>query len=149
MAFLVKTDLKTHLYSEILDEITRDDDTIIDNCISRSIQEVKSYLSRYDLLQMFGDSNTASVLTGDVLDHLKNLVKDVACWHLVKLANPNVNMELFKQVYDDTIKFLNLVAAGKADPEGWIYKADDPATNPYNENDFIQFTSNTKRTQHF
>lgn len=145
MPYLVKADLKTHIYLEVLNEISRNDDTIIDTRISAAIAEVKSYLSRYDLLKLFGDAVTAPEVESE---HLKNIVKDIACWHILRLSNPNIDMTLFKAAYDDAIRFLEKVMLGKADPEGWPYKADDPAT-PTNENNGIQWSSTKKRTQHF
>lgn len=145
MPFLVQADLKTHLYAEVIDEITREDDSIVDRAIKSAIAEAKSYLSRYDLLKLFGNDVTEPEVLSE---HLRNICIDIASWHLVKLCNPNVNMELFKTVYDDAIKFLEKVMKGQADPEGWPYKADDPATTE-NENSFVQWGSNKKRKNHF
>lgn len=191
MPFLTKSDLVTHLYADIVDniirryilsfanaaafpatgvkgytykandtevlyrwtgtayEVTTDPDQIIALAISSAIAEAKSYLNRYDLVKLFGDPTTDPVTEPEVLsEHLKSLVKDIACWHLVKLANPNVNLELFRTGYEDAIKFLEKVMKGQADPDGWPYKEDDPLT-PGNENQGIQWSSNTKQTQHF
>jgi len=143
MAFLVKDDLKTHLYGEIVAEITRDDDTIIDRGISAGTGEVKSYLSRYDLAILFDGS-----LADEIIGHLRNLTKDVVCWNIIKLSNPNIDLKLFRTSYEDAIAFLTKVQKGQADPDGWPYKADDPATKG-NENDTVQWGSNPKRRQHF
>lgn len=145
MAFLEKEDLKTHLYADVIEEITRADDDIIDRCISSAVAEVKSYLSRYDLLKLFGSDTVDAEVESE---HLNNLVKDVACWYLVRLANPNVNIPLFRTAYEDAIKFLEKVMKGQADPDGWPYKADDTDTTA-NESNGVQFSSNTKRIQHF
>jgi phage gp36-like protein len=149
MPFLVKADFKTHLYAEIIDNITRADDTVLDKALSAGIAEVKMYLSRYDLLALFGTSLVEPTVAAPYLEHLKNLTKDVASWHLVKLANPNVDLKLFRTLYEDAIKLLEKIMMGKAVPEGWPYKADDPLTETYNENTSVQFTSNLKRTQLF
>ena len=146
MAYIVvKEDLSTHFYEDILEEITRGEDVIIERAISAAIAEVKSYLNRYDLPKLFGTEDEDAEVESD---HLKNLVKDVACWQLVKLANPNINLELFRTAYEDAIKFLNLVMKGQADPEGWPYKEDNPDTEG-NESSGVQWSSNQKRTQHF
>ncbi len=187
MAYLVKTDLHTHLYPEIIDEIIRksllefatqsafpetgvkgyiykdlaeetlfswsgtsyvpatDPDVIVTNAINAGIAEVKSYLNRFDLVKLFGVGETAPTVTDE---HLKNITKDVAAWHLVKLSNPNVDLKLFRTGYEDAIAWLKLVQKGQADPDGWEYKEDDAAT-PGNENSSIQWSSNAKKTQHF
>jgi phage gp36-like protein len=149
MPFLAKADFKTHLYAEVIDNITRADDTVLDKAISAGIAEVKMYLSRYDLLALFGTALVDPTVEATKLEHLKNLTKDVASWHLVKLANPNVDLKLFRTLYEDAIKLLEKIMNGKAQPEGWPFKADDPLTEGFNENAFVQAFSNTKRTQHF
>jgi hypothetical protein len=148
MPFLVKSDFKTHLYAEVIAEITRDDDTIIDTGIKVAVSEAKSYLSRYDLLKIFGEGATEPTVSEDKLSVLKDFVKDIACWKIVKLCNANVDLKLFKTLYDDAILWLTKVQKGGADPEGWPYKVDDSGT-PGNENTGIQWSSNVKRTQHY
>lgn len=145
MAYIVKADLKTHMYQEVIDEIIRTDVTIVDEAIDTAISEVKSYLSRFDLLKLFGNTETEAVV---VDKYLKSLVKDIACWHVIKLANPNINLEFFRTIYEDALKFLTLVMKGQTDPEGWFYKVNDADTS-FNENQTIQWYSNQKKTQHF
>lgn len=113
--------------------------------ISAAVAEVKSYLSRYDLLKLFGND----VIPPEVNDeHLKNIVKDVAVWYLLRLANPNIDLALFRTIYEDAIKWLTLVQKGQADPEGWPYPTDDADTD-YDESAGIQWSSNPKRGQHY
>lgn len=145
MPYLVKADLKTHLYDEITDEITRADDEIVATAISQAIAEAKSYLGRYDLLKLFGNDTTAPEV---VDENLKSRVKDVAVWRLVRLSNPNISIELAKTNYDDAITWLRDIQKGIAEPDGWIYKIDDTETK-YNENDQVQWHSNHKRHQHY
>lgn len=144
MPFLTKDDLKTHMYPEVIDEISRQDDNIIERAINAAIAEAKAYMSRFDLLALFGDANTEPTF---VSEHLKNLTKDIACWHLIRLANPNVNLELFRSIYKDAVDFLTKVMKGQADP-GWPYKQDN-ADTPADENAFVQWSSNPKRVHHW
>lgn len=148
MPFLVKADFKTHLYAEVIDSITRTDDDIVARGITGAIAEAKSYLSRYDLLAIFGNSDTEPTVEDENLEHLKEVVKDIAAWKMIKLANPSVDLKLFRTIYEDAIAWLKLVQKGQADPDGWPYKEDDPAT-PGDENSGIQWSSNPKRTQSF
>jgi len=144
MPYLIKTDLYTHLYEEIIEQITREDDDIVERVITSAINEAKYYLSKYDLLKLFGDEDTAP----EVVDsNLQDTVKHLACWKLVSLGNPNINLELFRTNYEDAIKMLEKIQAGKADPP-WPRKPDDPETD-FNEGSTINWTSNPKRTQHF
>ncbi|NOS94549.1 MAG: DUF1320 family protein [Cyclobacteriaceae bacterium] len=149
MAFITKTDLETHIYAELITEITRGNDTNIDKAIGSAISEAKMYLSRYNLLALFGNATTDPTVVDEYLEHLRHLVTDIACWHLVKLSNPNIDLKLFRTLYEDAIKTLEKIMKGQATPEGWPYKADDPATESYNENASVQYSSNPKRTQHF
>jgi phage gp36-like protein len=149
MPFLVKADFKTHLYAEVIDNITRADDTVMDVAIKAAVAEAKMYLSRFDLAALFGTANTEPTVEAIYLDHLKNMVKDIAAWQLVKLANPNVDLKLFRTLYEDAIKLLEKIMNGQAVPQGWPYKPDDPLTEDYNENATVQYSSNLKRTQHF
>lgn len=145
MAFLIKEDFKTHIYAELIESITRADDSIIGKAITAGTDEVKAYLSRYDLLKLFGNNSVDPEVESE---HLKNITKDVASWHLIKLANPNIDMKLFRTIYEDAIKFLVLVQKGQVDPDGWPYKVDDLDTT-INENNNVQWNSNPKRKQHF
>jgi hypothetical protein len=190
MPFLIKADLTTHLYPEIIDEIIRkylleyanlaafpavgvagytyqdnsnsnlyrwsltayvpatDPDNIVTTGISSAIDEAKGYLNRFDLVAIFGTADDDPTVAAPQLEHLKSVVKELACWKLIKLANPNVDLKLFRTGYEDAIAWLTKVQKGQVDPEGWPYKPDDPAT-PGNENSGIQWSSNKKRTQHF
>ena len=117
---------------------------LVTKAINAAVAEVKSYLSRYDLLALFGDDDTAAFDD----EHLKNIVKDVAVWHLLRLANPSIDLALFRTIYEDAIKWLVLVQKGQADPAGWPYKQDDPDT-AFDESAGIQWSSNPKRRQHY
>jgi hypothetical protein len=143
MAYLVKADLKTHIYSTVLDEIDRGDATIITLQIDAAVAEAKSYCRRFDLVKLFTDTDPNFVNDKNLLDK----VKDLACWKIIKLANPNVNIELFRQNYEDAIQWFVRVQTGKADP-GWPVPADDTTTDR-KEGSEIQFESNTKRSNHY
>lgn len=111
--------------------------------IKNAVGEVKSYLNRYDKVAMLSDTDNQRTFQDYFFD---SKVKDIACWHLVKLANPNVNLELFRTAYEDAIKYFKDVQRGNVDPE-WPLK-DDPDTE-LDESGHISATSNTKRTNHY
>lgn len=157
MEYLNKSDLQTHIYGENIDTITRCEDTVVTRAISAGIAEAKSYLSRYNVAYLFWDGITVPdpvpswwyIGIKPITDeNLKNKVKDLAAWHLVKLANPNINLELFRTAYEDAIDWFKLVQSGKATPQDWPRQVDDPDT-PYAEGGSIQWTSNPKRSNHF
>jgi phage gp36-like protein len=141
MPYLLLEDLATHLYGENTAEIIRGDYAIVTTAIEAGVAEAKSYLSRYNLTKLFDP-----LATGYFADvNLQNKVKDIVCWHLVKLANPNINLELFRTGYEDAIDWFKQVQKGAADPDGWPYKDDDTATD-YPEGSGVSMISNTKRS---
>jgi len=140
MAYLTKDDLQSHIYVENIDEITRADDTKVTQAINAGIAEAKSYLSKYDLTQIFADTFDD--------ENLKNKVKDIVCWQLIKLSNPNIDVAMFRTAYEDTIDYFDKIMAGKIDPDGWPYKPDDPATT-FPEGSSVTFSSTLKKCQHW
>ena len=141
MAYLTEGDLTSHIYQEVIEEITRNDSNVATEAIEAAIDEAKSYLNRFDTTLLFAENPTPND------KNLKMKVKDMACWHLVKLANPNINFEVFKEAYDDAIKWFVLITKGQLDPEGWPEKADDEETE-WPEGGTVYWTSNEQRDQH-
>jgi len=74
MAFLTKNELKTHLYEENVDVISRNDETILTAAIDAAVQEAKGYLGDYDVNSVFGATS------GDRNALLLVFVKDIAVW---------------------------------------------------------------------
>lgn len=116
---ITKEDLKTHIYEETLNEITRDNDDIVNEAIATGIEEVKTYLSKYDLVQMFGDE-TENVSATFTNPYLKSLVKTVVIWNLMTLANINIDYEAKRTLYEDATNALKMIQSGKTDPR-WPY----------------------------
>jgi hypothetical protein len=113
------TDLYTHIYREVINEITRADVSLVVTAINSGIAEVKIYLSRYDLAALFGDplADTSATFTDP---YLINLVKDVVAWNLINLANPNINYDHVHTRYHQAITALKAIQSGHADPQ-WPY----------------------------
>lgn len=144
MAYLRKEDLYTVIYPEILAQITRRDDTIIDRAIASGMQEVKSYLSRWDLAKLFGEGEIEPVVADE---WLKAITKDVAAWWIVKLGNPGINYEHIRTCYQDAINVLRQLQAGKMQPEGWPYKDTTEENTP--DGNAVTWSSNPKRATRF
>ncbi len=146
MAFIIQlADLKTHIYTDVLNEIVRDDNTIAEEALATAIDEAKSYCSRYDLDKLFGTPSTNATVTDA---NLKSKLKDLARWHICKLSNVNIEADVAKAAYDDAIKWFNTVAAGKSAPAGWPYR--DTTTLPaLPEGNEISYSSNPKRSNHY
>ena len=143
--YLVKADLYILLYQEIIEIITRGDDTLITRAINTGVSEAKSYLSRFNLVALFG----TDVLAPTVVDeNLKSKVIDLVCWQLIKLSNPNIDLKLFRTNYEDALTFFTDVKKSQESPDGWLYKTDD-ADTPFPEGNIISSSTNIKRNNHW
>lgn len=139
MAFLSIPELNTHLYGEVVEEITRTQDEIAQSAIDAAISEAFGYLSAYDtaaILLQEGAARNASLLL---------FIKDIAVWHFINLANPAVEMELRKDRYEKAIDWLEKVQAGKIVPA--LPVPTPPEGAP--ENTFIRFGYSSKRNNYF
>lgn len=130
---LLAEDLKTHLYAEQITVISRSDATIIDKAIKAAEGEAKGYMSRYDIETIFGETED------DRDETLLMWLKDIATWHFITLANANADMEFRESRYNQGIKWLKDIQAGKVVPFGW------PLTTVENQDTNFHVTSDTKR----
>ncbi len=144
MPIITSSDLATNIYPEIITEITRTDTTITDRAINAAIQEAKMYLARFDLVQLFGTDSTAPTVTDE---YLKSLVKDLACWHLLRLSNVGIDYTAYRTAYQDAIGALKNIMAGQAQPEGWPYL--DTSSEETPPGDSISWCSNPKRNNYY
>lgn len=139
MAYLTVAEMKTYLYEENVDVITRGDDTLVESAIDTAIAEAKGYLSGYNKTTIFattGSTRNALLLT---------MVKDCAAWHIMKLSNAGIHYEYRKQVYERAITWLEMVQKGDILPDLPEVEDDDgvPTRN------VIRYGSNDKRSQHY
>ncbi len=117
--FIEIIDLKTVKYQWILDQITENDDTILEIGISAGIEEVKSYLTpnnqhqwldgrkMYDVETIFGKTGT------DRNSLILQLVKTVSIWQIITLCNADIIYEQEKTRYEKAIDYLKMLASGK------------------------------------
>ena len=139
MAYLTKDELGSNLYPEIIDEISRMDDTKVSTAITAAISEASSYLSAFDVTAIFnatGDDRNAIVLL---------YVKDIAIWHYIQLANANIEIDLRMERYKFAIKYFEKVQSGKSVPNLPYVSVEAPAQ----AENFIKWGSNTKRHNYF
>jgi len=130
---------KTSLYPELIKKITRDDQQAAEMQILAAESLVKSYISRYDLDAIFGTTDSEPTFKGSDVDLIKKIIKIIASYYLVRLSNPNVNIELFRADYEDAIEWLKELQAGSVNPT-LPYAADAGEA---------WWTSNIKRKQNF
>jgi len=144
MPIISPADLATNIYPEIITEITRSDDTIVDSAINVAVQETKMYLGKYDLVQLFGTDRLPPAIQDE---YLSSIVKDIACWHLLRLSNSGIDYTAFRTAYLDAIAALKSIMAGQAQPAGWPYL--DTTTETTSPGDSISWDSNPKRNNYY
>lgn len=121
-------DLNQLLEQEVIEDITRQDESKATQAIKQAIAETKAYLSRYDLTALFGvdaepmdNSEDTSVAPTVKDDYLNDIVINMACWKLVKLCNANIYYDTFKYYYEDTLKKLTKIQSGVIVPQNWPF----------------------------
>ena len=106
--YLRPNELNTHIYDYQLHQITECDSSITNSAISSAIAEAKSYLStRYDADAIFfteGENRDPLIL---------DFVKTIAVWRVIKLSNPDVIYERYRELYKDVIDYLTKVSKGE------------------------------------
>lgn len=105
--YLLPNELHTHLYPEELEAVIREDKTIVLSAIDTAVEFAKSKLSKvYDVSAIFAaEGKERNPL-------LLNIVKDIAVWELMKLANPSVDYEKTKFRYQQAADWLTAVYKG-------------------------------------
>lgn len=139
MSFLSNEEMKTHLYSENIDVISRGDETIMTAAIDAATQEAKSYLGAYDTEKIFAQTGT------DRNALLLIFIKDIATWHFLILCNAGHELQLREDRYDRAIAWLKAVQKGEISPDLPVKEDEDgkPTIG------MILFGSNPKKNQHF
>jgi len=139
MAFLTPDEIKTHLYSEIVNMVDRTDNSVLQSAIDAAISEVKSYLSAFDTDAIFsseGDDRNPILLL---------YTKDISVWHFIQLANPNTNLELRADRYEKAIAWLDKVMRGQVVPD--LPMPAPPSDG--DQNNFIKWGANAPRNSYF
>jgi phage gp36-like protein len=139
MAFLETSEIKTHLYGGIVDEISREDESILQDAIIAATGEVEGYIRAYDTTAIFSATGTERHPT------LLLYTKDIAVWHYIQLANPGVEMELRKYRYEQALEWLGKVQSGKINPT-MPYPSEPPAEEA---NNYIKYGTIEKRKNNF
>lgn len=139
---------KTSLYPEIIQKITRSSNEAGELQILAAESLVRSYMSKYDLKAIFGDAETEPTFKGADVELIKKVIKIIASYYLVRLANPNVNIELYRADYEDAIDWLKELQNGKVNPD-LPYKQDDPDTPDDEGLSDVSWKSNPQRNNFF
>lgn len=138
--FIQKKDYDASVHAEIIDSVIRQDETLLDICENRAIEEMTSYLgARYDcgkLFAMRGNERPQLVLM---------LCLDIAIYHIFCIHNPMKLSKMRENRYERAVEWLKLVRRGDISIPGVpLADADNPAANrtPY------RMKSNPKRNNY-
>jgi phage gp36-like protein len=112
MIYLQIDELKTHFSTALVDAISGNDDVIPQAAIDAAIAEAKGYLTKYDIPIIFNP-----VALTDRNPILLLYIKDVAAWHYIQLANPNIDLQFRERRYELARQWFKDVQSGKTVPE--------------------------------
>ena len=144
MALITLEDLYSRIYPENANEITRGDDTLMLRAINAAISEAKMYLSRFDLVALFGTASTDPTV---VDTFLQNLCVDIAVFRLVLLSNPGIDYDVAESCYKMAIATLKNIQQGYGNPDGWPYRDTTGQTAP--NGSAVSASYNKKRKNDF
>lgn len=112
-------DFETHLYAEIIDVISRENNDLLDKAIKAAELEAKGYLTRFNIEDLFAKVNE------DRDAVLLMYLKDMAVWHFIPVANPNIDVDYREMRYKNAIKWLEKIQMGRVVPNGWKTAGED------------------------
>ena len=136
---------QTELYPEVIEAISRSSEDAVKLQIMAAESFCKSYLFKYDLSAAFGTETTPPEVDSPML---KKIVKTIAAYYLLRMANPNFNLELYQGEYEAVVRLLEDIRDGNNITE-LPYKTDDPATPDIEGELGTSWSSNPKRKNHF
>lgn len=137
--FIDPEDYDASVRREIIEALTRGDDSILDICEDRAIEEMKSYLSaRYDVEDIFDARG------GDRHPLVLMMCLDIAAYHLYCAGNPQkMQNGIRKDRYERAVEWLKGVQRGNISVNGIPLLGKEER-----ERDFL-WMGNLKRTVHF
>jgi hypothetical protein len=122
MAYITPEELKTHVYAYQRNAITEGDDTISEMAIAKAVEECKAYLNPNNKVEyrdgrLQYDTQAIFSATGNERNSLiVSLVKDLAMYELVALANVDKVYSTIQDRYDRATDYLTKVAKGYITP---------------------------------
>jgi phage gp36-like protein len=140
--FVTAGELKTHMYEEVVNEITRNDDSIIEDAIDTALDEIKGWCSKYNI-----DTYLATITPSNRNKKLLSVAKDLSAWYLLHLCNVTIDYDKWKDLYDAGVMWLSQVQKGNIVLN--LPLATIPGTSPAQNVNPIKWSSNTKRNNHY
>ena len=138
--FIDLKDYDASIHREILDALTREDDSVVEICEDRAIAEMRCYLSkRYDCDKIFS-------ATGGKRNQLVLMIAiDIAVYHIFTIHNPRNLSPIRKERYERAVKWLESVADEDISVDGAPLLPEEVRANKSN----FLMKSNRKRVNHW
>lgn len=137
--FIDPEDYDATVHRDIIDSLTRSDNSILDICEDRAIAEMKSYLSaRYDVENIFSARGT------ERHPLVLMMCLDIATYHIYSVGNPQKLTNGIRQNrYERAVEWMKGVQKGSVSINGAPLLEDDLQQSPF----FLK--SNPKRSTRF
>lgn len=140
MEFISTEDFKTHMFGEVVDAISDNDEDLLIDAIATAMAEACSYLSRFDTDLIFeAESSEEKRKYANLITWLK----DIAKWHFINICNMSIDLDLAETRYKIAIAELGKIQKGLTSPKGWPL-----ADEGINDTAFL-VTSRPKRGNYF
>lgn len=138
--FVQLSDYDASIHREILDALTRSDESVVEICEDRAIAEMRCYLSKhYDCDRIFAATGD------DRLQLVLMMVIDIAVYHIFSIHNPQKLSQLRKDRYDRAVEWMKAVAAEDISIEGAPLLPEEQRA----AHAAFRIHSNPKRTNHW
>lgn len=136
--FIDPADYDATAHRDILDALTRGDNSILDICEDRAIEEMKSYLSgRYDTDKIFASSGS------ERHPLVLMMCLDIAVYHIYCVGNPQKLSSMRKDRYDRAVEWMKAVQKGNIVVNGIPAVSKDVRSADH------RISGNPKRCTHF
>lgn len=137
--FVNLNDYDASIHRDILDALTRDDDTVVEICEDRAIAQARCYLSkRYDCDRIFSATGT------DRNQLILMMVVDITVYHIFCIHNPQKLSPMRKDRYERAVEWLKAVADEEISVDGApLLPVEERAAKAS-----LRFRSNPKRVSH-
>jgi phage gp36-like protein len=138
--FIELSDYDASIHREILDSLTREDDTIVEICEDRAIAEMRGYLSRrYDVNAIFyragGDRNQLVLM----------MAIDMVVYHILCIHTPQKVSQIRKDRYERAMEWLKQISDEDISIDGAPLLPEEERANKAT---FLT-RSNPKRVNHY
>lgn len=144
MAFLTKNELKTVATIEVVDLITKTDDSIVDEIIAESIDLMRSYLYKY-----FDTDSVFNATGGERKRIVVKYLKDIVIHEIYQRRSRTMN-EVAKLRYDEALNWLEQIGKGNISPDLPLRKIDiDGDGIPDEPNNWMKLGSRKNKANHW